>query len=142
MMVVENAERFGLAQLHQLRGRVGRGSDESWCFLMTEGSSKLKVLTQTNDGFFIAQKDMEMRGFGDIFGTRQSGALSGLSLNIAQDVKLLETVHALTMILVADISSEECSFDALSNELAALSEEMGVQIRVQRSEIFESMYRI
>ncbi|MBR5380357.1 MAG: ATP-dependent DNA helicase RecG [Clostridia bacterium] len=116
VMVVENAERFGLAQLHQLRGRVGRGSDESWCFLMTEGSSKLKVLTQTNDGFFIAQKDMEMRGFGDIFGTRQSGALSGLSLNIARDVKLLETVHALAKQICEGHTEDDLAVISLSEK--------------------------
>ncbi len=73
VMIVENAERFGLSQLHQLRGRVGRGDTASWCFLVAESSSKLRILTQTQDGFLIAQKDLEIRGPGDIMGTRQSG---------------------------------------------------------------------
>ncbi len=89
VMIVENAERFGLSQLHQLRGRVGRGSEESWCFLLADGSEKLRILTQTNDGFEVARKDLELRGPGDLLGTRQSGeALNGVLLD--GDVRLLE----------------------------------------------------
>ncbi len=73
VMVVENAERFGLAQLHQLRGRVGRGAVVSWCFLMADPNERLDLLVQTTDGFVIAQRDMELRGAGEIFGLRQSG---------------------------------------------------------------------
>ena len=73
IMVIENAERYGLSQLHQLRGRVGRGKDESWCFLFAEPSEKLNSFCSTNDGFVIAQKDLELRGPGDLAGTRQSG---------------------------------------------------------------------
>ncbi len=73
IMVIENAERYGLSQLHQLRGRVGRGKDESWCFLFAEPSEKLNSFCSTNDGFVIAQKDLELRGPGDLTGTRQSG---------------------------------------------------------------------
>ena len=73
VMVVENAERYGLAQLHQLRGRVGRGSLESWCFLVAKPNERLSVLTRTNDGFLIAQKDLELRGPGELLGTRQHG---------------------------------------------------------------------
>ena len=73
IMIIENAERYGLSQLHQLRGRVGRGSMESWCFLFAEPSEKLQVFCSTNDGFVIAQKDLEIRGPGDLIGTRQSG---------------------------------------------------------------------
>ena len=77
-MIIENAERFGLAQLHQLRGRVGRGSSESYCFLITNRGSELAaersdILCTTNDGFEIAEKDLELRGPGEIFGTRQHG---------------------------------------------------------------------
>ncbi len=61
VMVIEGAERFGLAQLHQLRGRVGRGAQESWCFLMAEPNERLKTLVSTNDGFVVAQKDLELR---------------------------------------------------------------------------------
>ena len=77
-MIIENAERFGLAQLHQLRGRVGRGKEQSYCFLITDPKSELgkeraKVIEETNDGFVIAEKDLRMRGPGDFFGTRQHG---------------------------------------------------------------------
>ena len=91
VMVIENAERFGLSQLHQLRGRVGRGSAESWCFLLTSGreTERLRVLCQTNDGFVVAQKDLELRGPGDLMGTRQSGEMiAGVLLD--GDVKLLD----------------------------------------------------
>jgi ATP-dependent DNA helicase RecG len=82
IMIIYNAERFGLSQLHQLRGRVGRGSDKSYCFLLmgteTE-SAKERLLTMKThtDGFKIAEKDLEMRGSGDFFGTRQSGKMLG-----------------------------------------------------------------
>lgn len=89
VMVIENAERYGLSQLHQLRGRVGRGSAESWCFLLAGASEKLRILTQTNDGFLVAQKDLELRGPGDLMGTRQAGeAIAGFLLD--GDVRLLE----------------------------------------------------
>ena len=93
VMVVENAERFGLAQLHQLRGRVGRGSDEAWCFLMAEPNERLKFLASTTDGFKIAQKDMELRGPGDLFGTRQSGTIVCGVGTLAGDTQLLKLVH-------------------------------------------------
>ncbi len=73
LMVIEDAARFGLAQLHQLRGRVGRGKKESWCFLLGEPGDRLLVMTQSEDGFFIAKKDLEKRGPGEFFGTRQHG---------------------------------------------------------------------
>ncbi len=89
VMIVENAERFGLSQLHQLRGRVGRGSAESWCFLLAEENERLRTLCATNDGFIVAQKDLELRGPGDLMGTRQSGEmLAGFLLD--GDVRLLE----------------------------------------------------
>jgi ATP-dependent DNA helicase RecG len=92
-MVIENAERFGLAQLHQLRGRVGRGSFESWCFLMAEPNERLRMLTKTNDGFKIAQKDMELRGPGELFGYRQSGSLDAGLGAMAGDTALLKITH-------------------------------------------------
>lgn len=89
VMIIENAERFGLSQLHQLRGRVGRGSDESWCFLLAHETEKLRVLAQTNDGFVVAQKDLEIRGPGDLMGTQQSGQeMAGFLLD--GDIRLLE----------------------------------------------------
>lgn len=91
VMVVENAERFGLSQLHQLRGRVGRGSAESWCFLLSGGreTERLRILTRTNDGFAVAQKDLDLRGPGDLMGTRQSGEMiAGLPPD--GDIRLLD----------------------------------------------------
>ncbi len=79
-MVIEHAERFGLSQLHQLRGRVGRGAHASSCVLLyqyplsDDALERLKVMTETTDGFVIAEKDLELRGPGDVFGTRQAGA--------------------------------------------------------------------
>ena len=97
VMIIENAERFGLSQLHQLRGRVGRGADQSFCILMTnykisnDGLKRIRTMTETNDGFKIAEVDLELRGPGDIAGTRQSGIMTGLKLaNLATDGAILE----------------------------------------------------
>lgn len=92
-MVIEQADRFGLAQLHQLRGRVGRGSYESYCFLLSDQSEKLKILTKTADGFLIAEEDLNRRGPGEILGVRQSGLLdAGIAGGIG-DAQLLEKTH-------------------------------------------------
>lgn len=99
VMVIESAEKFGLSQLHQLRGRVGRGSEKSFCILLTgskisrEAKERLQVMCATNDGFKIAEKDLEIRGPGDIEGTRQSGALNFLLADIVNDKKILETAR-------------------------------------------------
>ena len=90
VMVIENADRFGLSQLHQLRGRVGRGAKESWCFLMAAPNERLKTLCETNDGFKIAQKDLELRGPGDFLGTRQHGDRQIPGMALGADVQLLE----------------------------------------------------
>jgi ATP-dependent DNA helicase RecG len=95
VMVIESAEKFGLSQLHQLRGRVGRGSDKSFCILLTgpkptnDAKERIKIMTATNDGFKIAEKDLEIRGPGDIEGIRQSGALVFKLANILQDRQIL-----------------------------------------------------
>lgn len=96
VMVIESAEKFGLSQLHQLRGRVGRGAEQSYCILLTgdqiskEARERLTVMCSTNDGFVIAEKDLELRGPGDIEGTRQSGLMSFKLANILEDRELLE----------------------------------------------------
>lgn len=96
VMVVEDAERFGLAQLHQLRGRVGRGEKASWCFLMADRpTARLRALTETNDGFVIAKKDLELRGPGELLGTRQSGMADERTLALFSDVSLLPEIQAL-----------------------------------------------
>jgi len=95
LMVIENADRFGLAQLHQLRGRVGRGGEQSYCILMTQGKlseysyRRMKTMEQTNDGFVIAEADLELRGPGDIQGTRQSGMLNLQLADIVRDQQLM-----------------------------------------------------
>lgn len=96
IMVIENAEKFGLSQLHQLRGRVGRGSEKSYCILLTgsklnnDARERIKTMCSTNDGFKIAEKDLELRGPGDIEGTRQSGALNFKLANLVNDKEILE----------------------------------------------------
>jgi ATP-dependent DNA helicase RecG len=96
VMVIESAEKFGLSQLHQLRGRVGRGSEKSFCILLTsskvsvDAKQRISVMCATNDGFVIAEKDLELRGPGDIEGTRQSGALNFKLASIVNDKQLLE----------------------------------------------------
>jgi ATP-dependent DNA helicase RecG len=105
IMIIENAERYGLSQLHQLRGRVGRGKDESWCFLFAEPSDKLRVFCSTNDGFVIAQKDLELRGPGDLIGTRQSGEAGGDML--FTDVRLLDEVSECVRQLHRDPSQSQ-----------------------------------
>jgi ATP-dependent DNA helicase RecG len=96
VMVIESAEKFGLPQMHQLRGRVGRGSEQSFCILLTgskvsnEARQRLKIMCDTNDGFKIAEKDLELRGPGDIEGTKQSGIMDFKLANIVTDKALLE----------------------------------------------------
>ena len=100
VMVIESAEKFGLSQLHQLRGRVGRGSDKSYCILLTgmkpgnDARERIKIMTSTNDGFLIAEKDLELRGPGDIEGTRQSGSLNFKLASIVQDKLLLDLARS------------------------------------------------
>ena len=109
VMVIENAERFGLSQLHQLRGRVGRGGAQSYCFLMASPDERLEALVSTADGFEIARKDLEQRGPGEWFGTRQHGAplLPGAALGA--DARLLqETQQAIQQVL----SCEEFAYEA------------------------------
>ena len=100
VMVIENAERFGLSQLHQLRGRVGRGADQSYCILVTtyklteETRKRLEIMVQTNDGFEIAEADLKLRGPGDLEGTQQSGVAFDLKIaDIARDGQLLQYVR-------------------------------------------------
>ena len=96
VMVIESAEKFGLSQLHQLRGRVGRGAEKSFCILLTgpkvsnDARERLSIMVETNDGFRIAEKDLEIRGPGDIEGTRQSGLLNFKLANLVQDKVILE----------------------------------------------------
>jgi ATP-dependent DNA helicase RecG len=114
IMVIESAERFGLSQLHQLRGRVGRGSDQSYCILMTgeklsvEAKKRIRTMVETNDGFKIAEVDLQLRGPGDIEGTRQSGILDLRLASLTKDQDLLVLARsAATAILESDSTLEK-----------------------------------
>lgn len=109
VMVIENAERFGLSQLHQLRGRVGRGADQSYCILMTgyklseETRKRIQIMVDTNDGFEIAEADLKLRGPGDIEGTQQSGVAFDLKIaNLARDGQLLQYVRDVAEKIIDD----------------------------------------
>ena len=98
VIVIENAERFGLSQLHQLRGRVGRSDNQSYCALITQSASadvrnRLNVMVETNDGFIISQKDLELRGPGEFLGTRQSGLPDFNLADLVNDAKILEVAR-------------------------------------------------
>ena len=109
LMVIENAERLGLAQLHQLRGRVGRGSAASSCVLLYQSPlsamarERLDTLRQTNDGFAIAEKDLQLRGPGELLGTRQTGLAAFRIADLARDADLLPQVHGLADRLLAQM---------------------------------------
>jgi ATP-dependent DNA helicase RecG len=108
VMVIESAEKFGLPQLHQLRGRVGRGSEKSYCILLTgtkitkEALTRLQIMCATNDGFKIAEKDLELRGPGDIEGTKQSGVLDFKLANIVEDKQILEVARELATRIIEE----------------------------------------
>ena len=122
IMVVENAERFGLAQLHQLRGRVGRGEYQSYCILKFDGNSetirqRMKVMCDTNDGFIISEKDLELRGSGDFFGTEQHGIPEFKIANLFEDMGTLKKVQKIAMQIMADDPLLEKEKNAKLNEL-------------------------
>ena len=122
IMVVENAERFGLAQLHQLRGRVGRGEYQSYCILKYEGNSetikqRMKVMCDTNDGFIISEKDLELRGSGDFFGTEQHGLPEFKIANLFEDIAVLKKVQRLALKIMEDDPLLEKEKNAKLNNL-------------------------
>jgi ATP-dependent DNA helicase RecG len=129
VMIIENAERFGLSQLHQLRGRVGRGADQSFCILITryelsENTSKrISIMTETNDGFRIAEEDLKLRGPGDLDGTQQSGIAFNLKIaNLAQDGQILSLARDRALnILAADPNLEQKNNRLLSLHLGKLN---------------------
>ena len=128
VMVIENAERFGLSQLHQLRGRVGRGADQSYCILVTsyklseETRKRLEIMVQTNDGFEIAEADLKLRGPGDLEGTQQSGVAFDLKIaDIARDGQLLQHVRGIaTEIIEKDPTGVLPENEVLWRQLQAL----------------------
>jgi ATP-dependent DNA helicase RecG len=121
VMVIESAERFGLSQLHQLRGRVGRGADQSYCILMTgqklsnESKTRMETMVRTNDGFEIAEVDLQLRGPGDISGTQQSGVLQ---------LKIADIVKDQSILLVA----RECALEIIEEDATlSLPKNMGIR---------------
>ena len=108
LMIIENSERLGLAQLHQLRGRVGRGAIESYCLLLyhaplsANGRQRLAVLRETNDGFLIAEKDLELRGAGQVLGTQQTGSTNFRIADLNRDSDLLEIARDSEEIIFRD----------------------------------------
>ena len=107
LMIIENAERFGLAQLHQLRGRVGRGEYQSYCILKYQGSSdiikqRMDVISRTNDGFIISEKDLELRGSGEFFGTKQHGIPEFKIANLFEDMDVLKLVQSVAMEILSN----------------------------------------
>lgn len=122
IMVVENAERFGLAQLHQLRGRVGRGEYQSYCILKYEGNGKvvqerMKIMTSTNDGFIISEKDLELRGSGEFFGTKQHGLPEFKIVNLFEDIEMLKMVQSLAIRIIEKDEKLEKPENILLNKM-------------------------
>jgi len=121
VMIIEHAERFGLSQLHQLRGRVGRGSEKSYCYLIgyqpisQDGKERLSIMVETNDGFKIAEKDLEIRGPGNFFGTEQSGMPQFKHANIVRDRELLIQARALAF----DLIQEDYNLEKAANKVLA-----------------------
>lgn len=127
LMVIEDADRFGLSQLHQLRGRVGRGSAKSYCILTTHNHSpqtleRLKALCQTNDGFRIAQEDLRLRGPGDFFGSRQSGLPVFRCADVTCDLETLQQAQQASARCRAGDTPESAALRARIDELFARRE--------------------
>lgn len=124
VMLIENAERFGLAQLHQLRGRVGRGAEKSYCILVSDAKNKiakerLQIMTKTTDGFLISEKDLKVRGPGDFFGTRQHGLPELKIANLYQDTEILKlSQKAATELIKKDNLLKQTEYASLKNYIS------------------------
>lgn len=135
VMIIENAERFGLSQLHQLRGRVGRGADQSYCILMTshkltsDGRARIQTMVNTNDGFEIAEADLKLRGPGDLQGTQQSGLLDLKIADLAKDEAILKIARNSAI----DILDDDPQLEKPSNRRIALE----IKTRFKDSESWE-----
>ena len=128
VMLIEDADRYGLAQLHQLRGRVGRGADKSWCFLMAKPNERLRALVSTNDGFEIARMDLEQRGFGELLGTRQHGAALAPTAALG-DAKLLYEATACAEELSQD-PHYAADWQRIKNEAAKLVDRVSDRVSI------------
>lgn len=112
LMIIENAERFGLSQLHQLRGRVGRGNKKSYCILVAKlqnevTKKRMKIITSSNDGFFIAEEDLKLRGSGEVFGTNQHGDDELIFTNIVEDFNLFKTASNEARLISKSLNEED-----------------------------------
>ena len=121
LMIVENAERFGLSQLHQLRGRVGRGQHKSWCILVSDADSedvkaRLSIMTKTNDGFKISEEDLRLRGPGDFFGSRQHGLPEMHIADLGADANALQRAQQEATQLLQEDPALEKEENALLRE--------------------------
>ena len=117
IMIIENAERFGLATLHQLRGRVGRGTYKSYCILKYKGKSdvikqRMEIMTKTNDGFVVSEKDLELRGSGEFFGTKQHGIPEFKIANLFEDIETLKSVQSVAIKIIEEDSKLESEKNA------------------------------
>ena len=120
MMIIENSERFGLAQLHQLRGRVGRGQYESYCILIGKAKNektrkRMKIMTESTDGFYISEQDLKLRGAGEMFGLRQSGDIGLVLADIYEDIDILKCARYEANNL---INSQQIEHVKLCNEIS------------------------
>ena len=127
IMVVEGAERFGLSQLHQLRGRIGRGSHQSYCVLISKSRSddaleRLRAMERTNDGFELAEIDLELRGSGQLFGTRQHGLPDLKIANIFRDIALLIKAREYAQIAVREPQNHQPVYHALQERYGSAFE--------------------
>ena len=137
VMVIENAERFGLSQLHQLRGRVGRGGEQSFCVLMgsfklsAEGRERLATMCRTNNGFDIAEADLKLRGPGNIEGTQQSGILNLNIADLARDGKILQVARELASdIIDEDPGLQDPRHETLHNYMVTLGRSLKVWSKI------------
>jgi ATP-dependent DNA helicase RecG len=132
IMVIESSERFGLSQLHQLRGRVGRGADQSYCILLssfklsTEAKTRLKTMVETSDGFKIAEVDLKLRGPGNMMGTQQSGVLNLKIADVVKDTPILYVVRNLALeILQDDPTLSKVKNNVIKNTYSEISKTTG-----------------
>ena len=131
-MVIESADRFGLAQLHQLRGRVGRGERESFCFLLPSAETKsanarLRLMVQTNDGFEIAEKDLETRGPGELMGMRQHGVSEFAAAALAADLSTLNAARDCAQQLLTNPSRDDCGIvNRAMNRFRAVRDQISI----------------